>query len=130
MFGLEEKVGAKTSAELPIFAWLVEHSADCINKTQVGVDGKSSYERLKGRKWAGPTFEFGCRVHHRAPGRTRGGSLQERWHKGIYLGTRMESHEQYVSMPDGTVVRAGSVEPFPVESMCWAQHRPAIEPRS
>ena len=55
----------------------------------------------------------------RVPGAPQGGSLQPRWHTGAYLNTRMDSHEHYVGLSDGRVVRAGTIELLPVESM-WS----------
>ena len=77
-FGLEERIQEKVKADTPAFAWLVEHAADMICKFQTGVDGKTLYERLRKKAWEGEIVEFGARVHHRAPGKTAGGSLQWR----------------------------------------------------
>ena len=46
----------------PIFYWLVEHAADVSTKFQKGVDGKTAYERLKGKPYRGEILEFGCQV--------------------------------------------------------------------
>ena len=42
--------------------------------------------------------------------------MQPRWYEGVFLGTRFESHEHIVGMPDGRVVRAGAVQVFPEET--------------
>ena len=46
-------------------AWLVEHAADVLSKYQVGDDGRTAYERLKGKKSQQETVEFGEKVHFR-----------------------------------------------------------------
>ena len=40
-------------------AWLVEHSADTLNKGLVGADGRTAYERVRGRTYHGQLYEFG-----------------------------------------------------------------------
>ena len=47
-FALEDHIGRKISVEEPVFAWIVEHSADLLTKFNVGRDGLAPYERLKG----------------------------------------------------------------------------------
>ena len=71
--GLEEKIQQKVPAESAVFSWLVEHAADMLCKHQTGVDGKTPYERLKGKPWRGEAVEFGSGVLHLVPGRTTGG---------------------------------------------------------
>mgnify|MGYP000450192630 CR=1 FL=1 len=46
---LERKIGAKFPSGHPVLTWLVEHVTDILSKYAVGVDGKTSYERLFGR---------------------------------------------------------------------------------
>ncbi len=121
-FTVEEKMGQKLLAATPAFAWLVEHAADVQNKYKIGVDGKTPYERGKGKPWRGDAVEFGARVHHRATGKPQGGSLQWRWLEGTYLGSRAESTEHYVALDDGRVVRAGAVRPFPEGSRWRPEH--------
>ena len=92
-----------------IFAWLVEHVADVINRYHVGSDGKTVFRRLRGRPYGGEYFEFGSPINHRVTGRAPGGIMQERWMPGIWLGRMWSSDEQVVTTPDGEVVRARGV---------------------
>ena len=117
---LEHRLHECIEVDHPIFYWLVEHAADVSTKFQKGVDGKTAYERLKDKPYRGEILEFGCQVHHRVPGKTQGGLLAARWHTGVWLGKRFASDEHLVSMPDGTVVRARSVQAFPVEQL-WSK---------
>ena len=57
--GLEQRLGAKVSTHHPVMAWLVMHAADLISKFQVGSDGKTAYERLKGKPYKGEAVEYG-----------------------------------------------------------------------
>ena len=46
---LESKLAAKLPGSHPLTAWLVEHAADLLNKYQRGEEGRTSYERLRGK---------------------------------------------------------------------------------
>ncbi len=115
-FAVEEKIQKKIEADMLVFMWLVEHAADLVCKYQIGVDGKTPFERLRGKPYRGEALEFGCSVFHRVPGKPQGGDLQWRWLEGIWLGTRFESCEHVVAMDDGSVVRTRSVQAFPEET--------------
>ena len=62
---LERKVGKGVDVHLPVMAWLAEHVADMYNKSHVYEDGKTAYEKLRGRKYKGEMLPFGCQVLHR-----------------------------------------------------------------
>ena len=53
--------------------WIVEHAADIINRFAVGPDGKTAYERIKGKKYRGEVVEFGRMVMYRIPRKSEGG---------------------------------------------------------
>ena len=73
------------------------------------------YQRLKGKVWSGEAVKFGSLVHHKAPGKQKGGVTQPRWLEGVYLGTRFQSNEHLVSMEDGRVIKARGVQALPEE---------------
>ena len=50
-----------------MFAWLVVHAANLINMSEVGEDGRTPYQRLKGRKLTSNMIEFGDCVHSLRP---------------------------------------------------------------
>ena len=74
---LEDRVGYRLSGTHPVLAWLIEHSADVLSKFLVGDDGKTAYERLKGKKYEKELVEFGERVHYRFE--KRGGVRTTNW---------------------------------------------------
>ena len=47
---LESRWGIKLSGRHPIFAWMAENAAVLLNRYLVGRDGKTAYERSKGKK--------------------------------------------------------------------------------
>ena len=62
---LELNLGSGVGVEHPCFPWLVEHAADIFTKFLVGSDGKTAWERLKGRPYSGTLFEFGTKILYR-----------------------------------------------------------------
>ena len=47
---LEDKRGAKMPIEHPVWAWLVEYAGFLWTRFNVGKDGRTPYERMKGKK--------------------------------------------------------------------------------
>ena len=111
---LEEKLGRKVPVTAPVFAWLVEHSADVTNKCHVFLDGTTSFEKVKGRKHRGELHEFGAQVLLRLPGKAQGGLMEARWIPGTWLGKRFATEEHIVATVDGKVVKARAVRPVAV----------------
>ena len=65
--GLQARLGMVLKGNHPVTTWLIQHAADCLNKYQVGEDGKTAYERQRGRKCRTEVLPFGERVHYRRP---------------------------------------------------------------
>ena len=59
---LEAKLKAKVPGNHPVICWLIEHSADLLNKYQEGDDGRTAYHRLRGKSWNHEMVEFGKKV--------------------------------------------------------------------
>ena len=70
---LETRVGVRLPILHPVFPWLVEHCANILNKAVVGVDGKTAWERVRGRKYKGDMVEFATKVRFRVSGKVQGG---------------------------------------------------------
>ena len=41
-----------------IFEWMAEYAADMLNKRQIGHDGKTAYQRSRGKQFLGETYRF------------------------------------------------------------------------
>ena len=108
----EEHLG-KFSCSHKCFPWLVMHAADCLTKYQIGVDGATAYEKLKGRPYSGVTYEFGACVLYKVSAKVQGGDMSARWAKCIWLGKRFVSEEHLIGIAGGAVVRSGAVKPHP-----------------
>ena len=57
--GLEAKWNAKIPDGHAIFAWMSEYSAFLLNRHEVSADGKTAYERMKGKKSKQQGLEIG-----------------------------------------------------------------------
>ena len=115
---LEKKLQKRVPSTHPVMTWLVEHAADILNKFQVGVDGRTAYERSRGKKYKGEMYHFGRKVFHMHPGKHSGGSMKSRWSTGIFLGKMHKSDEAMVYTDDHKLVKARSIKLLP-ESESW-----------
>ena len=106
---LEAKKGGKLNINHSAIGWMIEHCADILNKCQVGKDGRTPYERLKGKKYGGTFMEFGSPVMLRVTDKPQGGLMQERWIEGIWLGSRFNTLEHLVSRRSDGVVDLDSI---------------------
>ena len=59
---IESGVGGKISKDAVILQWAVNWAAKLISNYQVGEDGKTAFERMKGRKCRSPLAQFGEKV--------------------------------------------------------------------
>ena len=57
--GLEARYQQKVAGDHMCMAWLARHAGGVKSRLQVGPDGKTAYERLKGKKFGREWVEFG-----------------------------------------------------------------------
>ena len=111
---LEKRMGEQLPVDTIVFSWLIEHATDCWNKLNVGADGKTSFERCKGKRYNGEMLPFGSPVMYRVAGKVQGGVMTERWYEGLWLGQRFHTQEHLVGkLSDGEVVRTRCVKELP-----------------
>ena len=113
---LESRIGVTISSDHDIVPWIVEHAAVIVNKGQVGADGKTAYERLKGKPAHLCGLEFGERIlcKSNVPARERRNKMDADWKHGVFLGQRALSGEYMVGTPEG-VCRPRSIHRRPQE---------------
>ena len=105
---LEDRVGIKLNSDHPVIPWIILHSADILNKFSVGKDGKTAYERWKGKQWTKESVEFGELIHFKLPKNTSRGKLDDRWDEGIFLGMKCRTGEYFVSTgEEGSLQKMG-----------------------
>ena len=108
-FALEQKLKRKLPSKQLIMTRLVEHGADVLNKYLVGKDGRTAYERVKGKTYSGEMYEFGRKIYHMSPGKHSGGSMEARRCTSTFLGKLPRSDESMVFTEDGKVAKVRSI---------------------
>ena len=79
---------------------MVRHVGWLINHYAVRADGKTGYERLRGRPYSGKVLMFGECVWYRPPETAHNNELEERWHTALWLGKTNRSDEHLVFYND------------------------------
>ena len=98
-----------------VVTWLVEYSAVLLNRREISKDGKTSYERLKGKRGYIPGVEFGEKIlYKKAAGQSGAQALSSLWAEGIFLGLRPASGEYIVGNSE-EVTRARTLRRRPEE---------------
>ena len=112
----EPRAGEKIPSSHDLIPWLVEYAAVLLNRGRVSADGKTSYERLKGKRAAMAGMSFGERIQWRSsvPAKDRRFKMEVAWQQGIFLGQRTVSGEFLVGTKEG-VFRSRTVARLPVE---------------
>ena len=83
----EENFKESVGLDHKMFPFLVRHCAWLITHCQVKSDGKTPYERLRGRPYQGQVAEFAEVVHVRDPKKAADmPKLDDRWNLGVWLG--------------------------------------------
>ena len=113
----ESHLGEKIPSDHNIIPWLVEYAAVLLNRGQVGQDGKTAYERLKGETASLPGMQFGERLLWRTniPARDRRNRMDTQTSEGVYLGQRAAPGEYLVGSAEG-VFRPRTVYRAPLEN--------------
>ena len=107
--GLQGRLDMVVRTSHPILTWLVQHAADCLSKYQIGEDGKTAYERLKGKKFSRAVVEFGEKVHYKKNSKGhKEYKLDSKWGEGYFLGFYWKTSEALIGTSEG-VKRAGTI---------------------
>ena len=98
----ETRVGTSIPSNHSIVAWLVEFAGTVINRYEVGLDGKTPFERLRGKQSRLIGLEFGEKVNFRrtAVG-ARMSKLDSLWSDGVFLVYRSIRGEIVVGTESG-----------------------------
>ena len=99
---LEEKFEVKIAAGHAIWAWIAEYASYTLNRMEVGNDGKTAYERIKGKKAKVMGVAFGEKVlWKRRLARGGLGKLCNLWEDAIFLGAKGTTGEFIVGDEKG-----------------------------
>ena len=112
---LEERLGVALDVTSSVWPWMTELAALTLNRLEVGRDGKTAYERVKGKAARFQGFEFCEKVlWRRKPVNDKMGKLQCMWEDGVYLGIKALTGEIIVGNSKG-VWRTRTVRRRPFE---------------
>ena len=81
--GLEERTGKRVPGDNAILAWMVKHAGQLINRYRVREDGRTSHERIRGKKFRREVAEFGECVWYLKPGSKGKHKMDSRWGNGV-----------------------------------------------
>ena len=111
---VEEKWGVKLEIENAIWPWMTEYASLLLTRMEVSTDGKTAYERSRGKVAKMPGLEFGEGVLWKR--RREGGPLGKltcMWEDGIFLGIKGSTGEMIVGDEKG-VWRTRTIRRKPV----------------
>ena len=100
---LDTRYQNKYSGEHPSITWMFKHAADIINRTRIGIDGKTAFRRLRGNNFVQKVAEFGENVWYLRQNSLGKDKFNSRWSEGIYLGAINESSETIIGTDQGVV---------------------------
>ena len=112
---LETKLKKKIHPGEAITEWIFRWAAMLCSRYLVGMDGRTAYERRRGRTCKVPVVSFGEVVHFKElhPDGRRD-KMATDWHLGIWLGHTRESNEMLVGT-EGGARRTYAVKRLPEE---------------
>ena len=112
---VETEAAVKLEGQDNIVQWLVRWEAMVPSRFLVGKDGKTPFERRRGRPCNIPTEKFGEKVWFKGL-RTKSellAKLESQWKEGLWLGHARSSNEILIGTREG-VVRAWAIRKMPV----------------
>ena len=85
--------------------WLIRWAASLVSLYQVGTDGRTAHQRVRGRTCKVPIAKFGERVLYKEmkDGKVANAKIDSTWNSGIWLGLRGRTGEHIVGTPEGVI---------------------------
>ena len=72
-------------------AWLCEHAAYLLNRLEIGRDGKTSYERSRGKRATVLGLEFAEKIFWKEKPLGTMQKLVTQWRVGLFLGINVQA---------------------------------------
>jgi len=111
----EGRIGQEVEAERRVIYFMAEYAAYLSNRLEVGKDGKTAYERSRGKKPTVLGVEFGEKLLWMKRTKEKMEKINPRWEYGIFIGVRRRSGEVFVATKEGEIKRVRSVRRIPEE---------------
>ena len=84
---LEDRIGQEIDAEANVVTFMAEYSGYLLNRLEVGKDGKTAYERTKGKAATVLGIEFGEKLLWRKNAGQKMNKTNSKWEFGIFVGS-------------------------------------------
>ena len=97
---------------------MITYASGCINRYQVGPDGKTNHKRWKGKDFDRQIPEFGERILALKLDSVGKVKSKARWIECIYLGIGEETGELIVGTPEG-VIKARDFKRYSAHDDRW-----------
>ena len=112
---LQHKLGVEVDHRTPITRWLIDYSGELLTRFNVGQDGKTPFERLKGRRFRKELVEFGEQVMYEIKAGNRQGKMESKFAVGTFLG--LLGHEYVVADATGLALTTMTIKRRAPEDM-------------
>ena len=100
---LERELGFRVPARHPLIAWLVRHAANTLTWVVNGHDGRTAYQRIRGKPFRTTLLTFGeqcrCKLRSQEPFSASGDG--RRFHVGTYVGVDRRTGQYMIHVGDG-----------------------------
>ena len=93
---LDERIGVKIDVSHPVLTWSCEFVGYMMNRIEVASDGKTSHERVKGKRSEVMGLEFCEKLLWKYHPCKRVAKFDARWGYGLFLGVTSRSGELIV----------------------------------
>jgi hypothetical protein len=116
---LEDRIGRAVDAEALVVTFMAEYASYLLNRLEVGKDGKTAHERVKGKTASVLGLEFGEKLLWKRKPTDKMDKISSRWDHGVFVGVRVRSGEFWVATVAG-VRKVRSVRRIP-EDERWSE---------
>ena len=96
LLAFESGIGREVNAKEAIVTFMPEYAAYLLNRGAQGKDGKTSYERCKGKRATVLGIEFGEKLLYKIRPKEKDQKILDRWQHGIFVGIRRRSGELWI----------------------------------
>ena len=125
----EERMNIKIKPDDKLVIFMAEYASYLLNRLEVGKDGKTAYERCRGKRASVMAVEFGEKLLWKIRQKGKLEKLNPRWDFGVFVGVRADSGEIWVATKTGlqtvrSVRRLALEERWAAENREFVRHVP------
>ena len=97
----EERLRIRLRPDDRLVLFLAEYSAHLLNRLEVGKDGKTAYERSRGKRATVLAVEFGEKLLWKVRRAGKQEKMNARWEYGVFVGIKPNTGEILVAVKGG-----------------------------